>query len=627
MRKLLWLLLLLAPGLAQGLVLPLDGPQGFTLAQRFALGLGAPPPSLAALLLPNPPWTGGYEATGGLYTKGGALLAREITGADWLLLGRQEAGGLRLFLARPGGVREAFLASPEAAWLWLQTQGLARPHTPLPQPTLSEARLRALAQGEEPDALHRAGLDLLEGRGPGALKGLLPERLIRLWQGEYPPAYQALRLLSQGEKEKALAQVEGLLRGQALDRAGAVVLLRSLEDPRWRQAARLLAEAAPDLALAWEWVSYAAFEENRGAEARDALLRAIRLRPEYGLYWTNLGWAYYLTGDLPRAELATLRALSLEPNATAYYNLGLFSAIRGDYLGAFAAYGRALRLDAGEEFEEALKDLEGRPEPQALFYRAYLAERAGLPAEGLYRAFLQAAPRHPLAPRARRALDEKAGARLRLLRLSLIPGDREARPFRVGEAIFPQVDLEGQPYLLRAPLRTRLLRGDQVVAQGEKPLGFPPLTVALQETAPAVTPKEEGRYTLAVAYGDQEVRIPLEVGPASLARQVYALGLEPKDLDGRPLLSPEELLGARGEELLLQRTQEALRQAFPLASGPELEKPLSKGPYRGQTPRNLLKEAPLEAVRAFYRAVLENPALLGEEDVVNAFVNWLLGLE
>jgi tetratricopeptide (TPR) repeat protein len=55
--------------------------------------------------------------------------------------------------------------------------------------------------------------------------------------------------------------------------------------------------------------------------------------------------------------------VALNPNATAYYNLGLFRAIYGDYLGAKAAYDRALRLDEGEDFQEALKDLEARGSP------------------------------------------------------------------------------------------------------------------------------------------------------------------------------------------------------------------------------------------------------------------------
>ncbi len=124
--------------------------------------------------------------------------------------------------------------------------------------------------------------------------------------------------------------------GDVLERTAAHLVLRALEDERWKASARKLAKAFPELPLAWEEVSFAAFAEGKGEEAREALLKALRLRPEAWLYWTNLGWAYYLTGDLPRALLASERAVGLNPNATAYYNLGLFRAIYGDYLGAKA---------------------------------------------------------------------------------------------------------------------------------------------------------------------------------------------------------------------------------------------------------------------------------------------------
>ncbi|WP_038055988.1 hypothetical protein [Thermus amyloliquefaciens] len=624
-RRFLALSLLLGLSLAQGLVLPFEGPQGFRLAQAFAEGLQAPPPTLLALLLPDLPWQRGYDLAGGLYTRAGARLAQAATGADWVLLGREEERGLRVFLARRDGVKEGLFATPSLAWVWLQGEGLAQRFSPLPRPALSEEALRALAQGQNPDPLHQSALDLKEGRGAGLLQGVLPERLLLLWQGRLPPAYQALSLLSQGKREEALRQAESLLQGDVLEKTAAHLVLRALEDPRWQESARSLAQAFPELPLAWEEVSFAAFAEGKGEEARDALLKALRLRPDSWLYWTNLGWAYYLAGDLPRAILASERAVDLLPNATAYYNLGLFKAIYGDFLGAKAAYQRALRLDEGEDFPEALKDLEGRSELLALFFRAYVAERAGLPAKGLYQAFLETHPRHPLAQAARRALDrEEGGLALEVKKLALIPGDLEARPFRAGEAVFPEVKLTGSPYLPRHELQTLLYKEGALVAQEKKPLGFPPLTAALEEVAPAVTLPEPGRYALEVRYGEAQVVIPLEVGPESLARRLYALGLEVRDLDGSLLLNPKEALGPDGERLLLERTLEALKQAAPLATGSRFTTPLTQGPYAGKSVQDLLQNPTLEMVEAFFKAVLEAPELLADNDVVNALVSWLL---
>ncbi len=624
-RRLLALLLLLGFGLAQGLVLPFEGPEGFRLAQAFAQGLKAPPPTLLALLLPDLPWRNSYDLAGGLYTRAGARLAQAATGAEWVLLGKQEERGVRLFLARKDGVKEGWFATPDLAWLWLQGEGLAQRFSSLPYPSLPEEELRARAQGANPDPLHQSALDLKEGRGSGLLEGILPERLLLLWQGKLPPAYQAFALLSQGRREEALKLAETLLKGDVLERTVAELVFRVLEDPRWREAARTLAQAFPELPLAWEEVSFAAFAEEKGEEAREALLKAIRLRPDYWLYWTNLGWAYYLTGDLPRAILASKRAVQLMPNATAYYNLGLFKAIYGDFLGAKAAYDRALRLDEGEDFPEALKDLEGRAEPLALFFRAYVAERTGLPAKGLYQAFLETHPRHPLAPVARRALQgEGVRVALEVKRLALIPGDLEARPFRAGEAVFPEVRLAGSPHLPRHELQTLLYKEGALVAQERKPLGFPPLTTALEEVAPAVSLPEPGRYVLEVRYGEAQALIPLEVGPESLARKLYALGLEVRDLSGNLLLTPKETLGPDGDGLLLERTLRALKEAAPLATGPRLTAPLPRGPYAGKSVQELLKDPPLEMVRAFFQRVVEAPELLADNDVVNALVIWLL---
>ena len=99
-----------------------------------------------------------------------------------------------------------------------------------------------------------------------------------------------------------------------------------------------------------------------------------------------------------------------------------------------------------------------------------------------------------------------------------------------------------------------------------------------------------------------------------------------RDLSGRALLTPKEALGEKGEELLLERTLEALKEAAPLATGSRLTAPLETGPYAGKSVQQALQDPGLAGVRAFFEAVLANPELLAENDVVNAFVNWLLGL-
>ncbi|MGV2482308.1 UNVERIFIED_CONTAM: hypothetical protein IGO34_36535, partial [Salmonella enterica subsp. enterica serovar Weltevreden] len=58
------------------------------------------------------------------------------------------------------------------------------------------------------------------------------------------------------------------------------------------------------------------------------------------------------------------------------------------------------------------------------------------------------------------------------------------------------VKLEGSPYLMRAPLVTRLLdENDRLLQENRKEITFRPMTAELIEKAPAVTLPKEGRYS------------------------------------------------------------------------------------------------------------------------------------
>ncbi|MBO1438242.1 hypothetical protein [Meiothermus sp. CFH 77666] len=631
----------------RGVVLPFAGPGGHALAQAVAGGLGVAPPSLAAILLPDMPWQGSYDlAAGSLFSAGGARLAWEISGAAWLLVGRVDPQGwVRVFLADARGIRSARFSRPELVLYWVARQTGVRPGAWRLESARNDDFAR-LARGDLtvqntplPLPYYRAAIAVREeGVNSLLITEQLPRELQDFWsqvrQNKLPLAYQALVDFSERRRTEALNAARNLAEGKVYERLTALLLFRGLEDKQWGAVARNLTQLAPEMPLAWEELSFVAFDENNAPLAREALERAASLLPEKNLYWTNLGWAYYLQGDYARSVRASLRALRLEAQAreeyaVPAYNLGLVRARYGDHLGALEAYNLALRVDEGSEFQAALKDLQETQETRLEFWQGYLAERAGLreQAMGHYRSFLQNHPKSPLSAWANRALKQMAEAKttLSLQRLMLRADDLEARPFAAGEAVFPQVSLEGFPYLGAATLVTRLLDAQgQLLQSASKAVAVRPLTTGLVQTGAAVRLPAEGTYTLEVLYGTASARLSLTAGKPSLARQLYTAGVELRNLGNAPLLSSAQMLSPQGEALVIQQVQAALREAAPSARrNASLNRPLLRGPYSGQSIVELLEKADEAVVRAFLEAVVRQPDLIGDQDVVNSFVAWL----
>ncbi|WP_119278275.1 tetratricopeptide repeat protein [Calidithermus roseus] len=640
-RWAVWLLILcLCSGWAKGLVLPFEGPGGNATAQAFARSLGVAPPSLAALLLPDLPWEGSYErVTGSLYTPGGARLALESTRAEWVLVGQTgEKGELALFLATPKETATARFTQPRLALRWLGSRLGLKPGPFEPDPR-QEQDLARLAQGElegvsrfpVPRALYEAALVLAKSGELKASLEPLPRPLVEFWTGlaagKLLPAYEAMFDLQENRTALAQSQARKLAQGNALERIAAVMVLQAGKDPSWRAVARGLSEYAPEIAYGWEQRGFAALDEDRPDEAAQAFSRVLELLPKNRSAWTNLGWAQYLRGDKARSLRASLQSLRLGTDPTAMYNLGLVRALYGDFVGARAAYTRALESDEEGIYRLAIEDLQNSGDAHMSYWMGFLAERVGLleQAKGYYRAFLEANPKHPLAGSARRALAQEGKLEVRLVALLLRPDGPDARPFRAGEVLFPQVRLVGSPYLSQQPLSVRLLDAQGgALAQASKKIAFRAFTTELEELAPGVKLPAEGRYVLEVRYGEAVVRQPLEALPASLARQLYVLGLEPRGSNGMPLLEVAELLGLEGDRLLLQKLEAEFKAAAPTAAlNPRLSQPLKAGPYAGQSVAELLRKAERRVLEAFLRAAVQKPQLLGENDVVNAFVNWV----
>ncbi|HEU4740538.1 MAG TPA: hypothetical protein VFS50_02940 [Meiothermus sp.] len=662
-RLFAWMLALLGLALAQnpkGLVLPFAGPGGQTVAHALADGLQVAPPSLTALLIPDLPWRDSYDfAAGRIESLGGARLAREVSGADWLVVGEVgQDGWVTLYLSTPQESRKARFSRLELAQRWLELKLGLKPH-PFPGLDYSlEETYQKMSQGDLSvitgsalGGLYNSALETRQGKAPTPdLRATLPKSLLDFWtnlaQRRLPPAYQALADFGSEKRPQALEAARKLADGLAYERLTALLIQRSAGQDAWRETARKLAQIAPELPIAWEEVSFAAFDEDKPAEARDALLKAQTLLPQNPLYWINLGWAYYLTGDKARSIQASSKALKAggaeKPSPTPAYNLGLAKALYGDLRGAKQAYDQALQLDDEQEFEAALEDLAEAKNPLLAYWQGYLSERSGdlAQARAFYQRFAEANPQHPLAPAAQRASRIRIETRLSLEKLTLQPEGSDARPFRAGEAVFPVVKLEGKPYLARAPLVTRLLdENDRVLLEKTKEVAFRPMTAELIENAPAVTLPKEGRYYLEVLYGDQKLSLTVIAGTPSLSRRLYAAGLQIRDLGDEPLLGEKEMLGPQGDRILLERTAFTLRQVAQFLRGEakddpqrqkelqELSKPLAQGPYAGQTVLDLMGKAEEKVLRAFFEAAAQNPELIGDSDVVNAFVDWLTGGE
>lgn len=188
--------------------------------------------------------------------------------------------------------------------------------------------------------------------------------------GGYPygEALAASLAWAQGDQGAALAAVRALT-GRALTvRAGAHLpaallgasLVAQLADAADEETAALeaLTRQAPFLVYPFERLSFLAFDRDDALAAAEALAPAVELDPESDLYWTNLGWAYYLLGFLERSEAASLRAVELDANQyIALYNIGLVRSVTGRPAAAEEAYSRATRLDPAID-DEAVKDLE-----------------------------------------------------------------------------------------------------------------------------------------------------------------------------------------------------------------------------------------------------------------------------
>jgi len=413
-----------------------------------------------------------------------------------------------------------------------------------------------------------------------------------------------------------------------------------------------LGRAAPFLVYSFERRSFIAFERDDAPTAAGALAVAVELEPDSDLYWTNLGWAWYLLGFLQRSEVASLRALELDPaQYIARYNLGLARVVTDRLEAALDDYREAVRFDPAVD-REAIADLVAAERDYAdavgvPFALGFLLDRAGLRSEAAdaYERYVGRVADDPGAPGADAARAREAASRVAALRAPLPPIEITAPPTltlgRRGPAV--EVVRPGDPLTLTFEVATqgdalpRSLQvsaelrnaGGAVVAGDEGAIDVPSGAIGyvldlLQVELPVALPS--GRYTLVViASGDgQEARATrgLEVaGETDRLRRLIGRGLVPTTLESGQALVAARDLGIDPAAVWARWVAE-LQAAAPLAE--EALPTAERGRFEGMSGGAVFAATSEADVLDFIDHLLESGARLSTFALADAYAQWVL---
>lgn len=428
---------------------------------------------------------------------------------------------------------------------------------------------------------------------------------------------------------------------------GGLFLAQGLEDADLEaDLAERLTGLAPTFAYPFERLSQRAFDRDDPAAAAAALRTASRLEPQVDLYWTNLGWAYYLLGVLGESEAASMRALELNPDEfIARYNLGLVQVVTGRLEPALATYAAATEADLREDDEidpAAILDLQDAlaryPDAPGIHYAlgTLLELRGDLrPAARQFERF---------ARRGRGPRVQGAWAQARLLRappppLMIAPGaavgvgpDALALPgYLPGDQLTARFEVSTPGDALPTPLEVTLrLTGPDgaVVAETRRTErgALPPNTVAVELAAALAVPDAAapGRYRLGVSarargrVGRAQLPLTLTAQPPTLARRLVGRGVTLRDLGGRPLYSGPDV----PDDTLLRTLLGELGRAA--ETGAEGLPEVAAGRFAGRGGATLLSSSRARDVRDFLRFLLA-AAPNTDGGFADLYVRWAQG--
>lgn len=538
-----------------------------------------------------------------------------------------------------------------------------------PSSLVRRALLSVATSAQDPDAAQAAFEAMSAATGMaladvwrGALAASVNDRLgarealdLGSEEFDYGRAVRASFLLSRGSDEY-LADVDALLAagpaaGSAALMGASLVAEVAGDADRERASLLALSRAAPFMAYPLDKLSHIYFDAGDGRAAAEALAVAVELEPESDLYWTNLGWAYYLVGALEDSEAASTRALMLNGmQEVAAYNLGLVRAATGRLAEALSSYQQALRADPVVN-EEAIADLENArglfQGQSALDYSLgvlYEANGNRPDARKAYRRFVRLAA----------VEDEMAefvvAARERLvvlsaplpplvieegLRLSLGSRGSAPEPYHAGDPLYPTFELTtpGDELPAKVNVTVSLLPAeasgdDEALVTVESSVLVPAGAVGFVVDVVELTLPLDlaaGDYFVTVAVQGDEGQLvtagtglTVAGGPDLLRRLVGRSLVMTAFESGRPLYSVADLGGERLMATLVQElrdTADLAEQALPA---------VETGRFAGLSGGELFRDSSEQDVEDFLSYVLASEARDSRFSFVDAYAQWAL---
>lgn len=452
-----------------------------------------------------------------------------------------------------------------------------------------------------------------------------------------------------GAREEILTLRDSRFIGPLL---GAIVVAQSLEDLKLeKELAVQLTKVAPYLAYPLERLSFMAFDEDDPIAAAEALIVATNLFPNNDLYWTNLGWAYYLLNFLERSEIASQKAVALNANEiVAWFNLGLVQVVTDRLDQAMDSYAKGLALDP-QVNDEAIVDLENALElyPYAVgvhFALATLYEAEGQleKATAQFKAYQQRAtyldPTSNFLSKAKQRYEALTAppAPISLseeIELFLGRQGLEITSYHPGDRLYPKFEVFTEGIELPREIFVGLELSDEnkeVLISSQTQMSVPQNTVGLLvDDIPLTLPSDllAGNYQLDVsawAIEDKKTinSIVLEItNDTSFLSQLLSHGVVMRTLsDNSPLYGHSTLTSKHSDNLLIKTLLEELQENVEVAE--EALSPIDNGRFKGFTGGELFSKSTEKDVRDFLSFLLDSGISDTEFSFVDGYAQWAI---